>query len=90
VDILKIDRSLVESSTSGAIELVQLVIHAAHAFGLTVVAEGVESEAQLSSLKLAGCDTAQGHLFARAAPATTIAGLLASRATSTNLEPQTS
>jgi diguanylate cyclase (GGDEF)-like protein len=90
VDILKIDRSLVESSTSGAIELVRLVIHAAHAFGLTVVAEGVESEAQLSSLKLAGCDTAQGHLFARAAPATTIAGLLASRATSTNLEPQTS
>ncbi len=90
VDVLKIDRSLVESSTSGAIELVRLVIHAAHAFGLTVVAEGVESEAQLSSLRLAGCDTAQGYLFARPAPAPVVARLLAERATSTDLEPQVS
>jgi diguanylate cyclase (GGDEF)-like protein len=90
VDVLKIDRSLVESSTSGAIELVRLVIHAAHAFGLTVVAEGVESDAQLSSLRLAGCDAAQGFLFARPAPATVIAGLLAERSTSTDLESQVS
>ena len=90
VDVLKIDRSLVESSTSGAIELVRLVIHAAHAFGLTVVAEGVESEAQVSSLRLAGCDTAQGYLFARPAPAPVVARLFAERATSTDLEPQVS
>jgi len=90
VDVLKIDRSLVESSTSGAIELVRLVIQAAHAFGLTVVAKGVETEAQLGSLRLAGCDTAQGYLFARPAPATVIAGLLAERATSTDLESQVS
>ncbi|PVU81173.1 hypothetical protein DDP54_17710 [Cellulomonas sp. WB94] len=89
-DILKIDRSLVESSASGTIELVRLVIHAAHAFGLTVVAEGVETEAQLSALTLAGCDTAQGYLFARPAPATVVACLLASSATSTTLEPQSS
>jgi len=42
MDILKIDKSLVESSAPGARELVRLVVHAAHAFGLTVVAEGVE------------------------------------------------
>jgi diguanylate cyclase (GGDEF)-like protein len=88
VDILKIDRSLVEASTSGAIELVRLVIAAAHAFGLTVVAEGVENEGQLSSLKLARCDTAQGYFFARPAPASVIAGVLADSATSTTLETQ--
>ena len=88
VDILKIDRSLVESSACGTIELVRLVIHAAHAFGLTVVAEGVESEAQLGALQRAGCDTAQGYLFARPASAAVIAGQLASSATSTTLEPQ--
>jgi diguanylate cyclase (GGDEF)-like protein len=90
VDNLKIDRSLVESSTSGAIELVRLVIHAAHAFGLTVVAEGVEDEAQRGSLELAGCDTAQGYLFARPQPASVITALLAGRTTTTELEPQAS
>lgn len=90
VDILKIDRSLVESSASGAIELVRLVIHAAHAFGLTVVAEGVENESQLDALRLAGCDTAQGYHFARPAAAAVIAGRLSTSATSAALTPQSS
>ena len=38
------------------------------AFGLTVVGEGVEHEAQLGSLERAGCDFAQGFLFARPQP----------------------
>jgi diguanylate cyclase len=68
VDTLKIDRSLVASSAPGAGELVRLVVHAAHAFGLTVVGEGVEHETQLGSLEQAGCDFAQGFLFARPQP----------------------
>ena len=68
VDTLKIDRSLVASSAPGAGELVRLVVHAAHAFGLTVVGEGVEHEAQLEPLERAGCDFAQGFLFARPQP----------------------
>lgn len=68
VDTLEIDRSLVASSAPGAGELVRLVVHAAHAFGLTVVGEGVEHEAQLGSLVKAGCDFAQGFLFARPQP----------------------
>ncbi len=68
VDTLKIDRSLVASSAPGAGELVRLVVHAAHAFGLPVVGEGVEHEAQLGSLERAGCDFAQGFLFARPQP----------------------
>ncbi|NMM30242.1 MAG: EAL domain-containing protein [Cellulomonas sp.] len=90
VDVLKVDGSLVESSTSGAVELVRLVIQAGHAFGLTVIAEGVESEAQLSSLRLAGCVAAQVYLFARPAPAPVVGRVLAERATSTYLEPQVS
>ena len=69
VDSLKIDRSLVASSTPGADELVRLVVHAAHAFGLTVVGEGVELQTQLDSLEQAQCDLAQGFLFARPRPA---------------------
>ncbi len=72
-DTLKIDRSLVASTAPGSAELVRLVVHAAHAFGLSVVAEGVEHEHQLSPLRQAGCDSAQGYLFARPQPAAAIA-----------------
>ncbi|MBI4941797.1 MAG: EAL domain-containing protein [Actinobacteria bacterium] len=68
-DGLKIDRSLVESSTPGSRELVRLLVHAAHAFGLEVVAEGVEHESQLEPLRAAGCDRVQGFLLARPQPA---------------------
>ena len=71
-DTIKIDRSLVASTAPGSEELVRLVVHAAHAFGLTVVAEGVEHEHQLSPLLLAGCDSAQGYFFARPQPAASI------------------
>ena len=64
---LKIDGSFVQSVTtdedSGSI--VSGVIALGHALGLTVVAEGVEHERQLSLLRHLGCDLAQGYLFAR-------------------------
>ncbi len=69
VDSLKIDRSLVASDAPGAAALVRLVVHAAHAFGLTVVGEGVETEEQFAALVRSGCDVAQGYLFARPRPA---------------------
>lgn len=68
-DTLKIDKSLVGSTSPGAAELVELVVRAAHAFGLNVVAEGVEREDQLPALHHARCDSAQGYLFARPLPA---------------------
>ena len=50
-------------------ELVALMIRAAHTFGLTVVAEGVEEPAQLARLKAQDCDQAQGYLLYRPMPA---------------------
>ncbi len=69
VDVLKIDRSFVASPDAASADLVRLLISAAHSFSLGVVAEGVEEDSQLAVLLTAGCDAAQGHLFARPAPA---------------------
>ncbi len=77
VDTLKIDRSFISSGTSGHAELVALMIRAAHTFGLTVVAEGVEEDAQLEWLREQRCDYAQGFLLARPLPATAAEAALA-------------
>jgi EAL domain-containing protein (putative c-di-GMP-specific phosphodiesterase class I) len=64
---LKIDGSFVQNVTTDedAGSIVSGVIALGHALGLTVVAEGVEHERQLSLLRHLGCDLAQGYLFAR-------------------------
>ena len=49
----------------------------AHAVGLTVVAEGVETREQEEPLRAFGCDRAQGFLYARPAPAETVGRSLA-------------
>jgi EAL domain-containing protein (putative c-di-GMP-specific phosphodiesterase class I) len=72
-DTLKVDRSFVASTSPGSAELVGLLVHAAHAFGLQVVAEGVETEEHLALLRRVGCDQAQGWYFARPQPAAEVA-----------------
>jgi diguanylate cyclase (GGDEF)-like protein len=71
VSALKIDRAFVaglgQSSEDEAIVLA--VVHLAHALGLEVVAEGVESDVQLSRLREIGCDFAQGYLLQAPLPA---------------------
>jgi len=73
VDILKIDRSFIASSAPGTKELVTLMINTGHAFGLHVIAEGIEHRDQLTDLIQMGCDSAQGYHFARPQPAADIA-----------------
>ncbi len=69
-DTLKIDRSFVLylGKDAAAETVVRGVIGLAHSLGLTVVAEGVETEAQLGLLKKFGCDYAQGYLFSPPVP----------------------
>ncbi len=64
---LKIDRSFVSQLETQANmpELTHAVVGLGHALGLSVVAEGVETEAQLQMLRAQGCDEAQGYLFTR-------------------------
>lgn len=57
--------------------LVRAVVELAHGLGKRVVAEGVETEAQLAFLRGIGCDAAQGFLLARPQPAEAVPGLLA-------------
>lgn len=67
VDMLKIDKSFVESVPEDT-SLVQAIIHMARSLNLHVIAEGVENETQRTWLQDAGVDSAQGFLFARAVP----------------------
>ena len=71
VDIVKIDRSFVSGlgEDPAADAIVAAVVNLAHALGLIVVAEGVETEQQLVLLRALGCDRAQGFFWSRPLPA---------------------
>lgn len=68
---MKIDCSLIRNvaTDSGDAELVRAAISMAHALKVSVVAEGVETEAQRLFLDGEGCDMVQGFLYAKAQPA---------------------
>jgi diguanylate cyclase (GGDEF)-like protein len=70
VDEVKIDRSFVQGMATdpGDLAIVRAVVDLARHFGLTVVAEGVESELTLGLLEEIGCDIGQGFLFSRPLP----------------------
>ncbi len=67
---LKIDRSFVRDlgTSQDAQAIVEAVVRLAHALGLTVVAEGVETLEQATILRRLQCDEFQGYLFARPMP----------------------
>jgi EAL domain-containing protein (putative c-di-GMP-specific phosphodiesterase class I) len=66
LDFVKIDRSFIHGLSRGSGEdaIVNAIIGLSHAFGLEVVAEGVETPGQLDFLTELGCDQAQGFLLA--------------------------
>ncbi|MFZ5426392.1 MAG: EAL domain-containing response regulator [Thermodesulfobacteriota bacterium] len=71
IDMLKIDRSFIREidATGGHAEIVRAIVGLGRNLGLELIAEGVETEAQLAVIRTLGCQYAQGYLFSRPCPA---------------------
>ena len=67
IDALKIDRSFVKAidSEGNNSEIVEAIVMMAKSLGLKVIAEGIETKAQLSKLQTLRCFYGQGYLFAK-------------------------
>jgi diguanylate cyclase (GGDEF)-like protein len=78
-DKIKIDRSFVKDliEDDGCLAIVRAVIGLGKSFGITTIAEGVETEEQLQRLALEGCTEVQGYLYSMPVPADQVPALLA-------------
>ena len=81
LDIIKIDRSFITdiNKTKADAAIVKAIIAMSHTLKLKVVAEGVETDEQLSLLREMGCDEMQGYLLSRPLPAEEINAFLLKR-----------
>ena len=70
IDRLKIDASFVRNAPREQknVEIIRSIVALGTGLGIEVVAEGIETEAELALLKSLGCEYGQGYLFARPAP----------------------
>ena len=78
LDELKIDRSFVMDlpGTHADVAIVQAVINLGHSLGMSVIAEGVETAAQLACIATLGCNNYQGFLFSKPLPLDQFVALL--------------
>ncbi|MCF6204034.1 MAG: GGDEF domain-containing response regulator [Methylococcaceae bacterium] len=85
IDILKIDHSFIHNynSTPDTADFVKAIIDMAHALKLTVIAEGVEKEEQMTFLRKLNCDQIQGYLISDPVPALEFEQLFLNR----NIQP---
>jgi diguanylate cyclase (GGDEF)-like protein len=67
IDTLKIDKSFIDNICINEkdVQIAETIIQLAHSLSIKVVAEGVETEEQLSLLKARHCDIVQGYIFSR-------------------------
>ncbi|MGH6613680.1 putative bifunctional diguanylate cyclase/phosphodiesterase [Sphingomonas sp.] len=67
LDCLKIDRSFIDGMgrERESAAIVRSIVHLGRSLGLGVIAEGVETEAQVQALRVAGCSHLQGYYFSR-------------------------
>ncbi len=79
---LKIDRSFISEipSDAGSMAIVSTVVSLGQRLGLTVIAEGVETQDQADYLREAGCEEMQGYLLGRPMPAEDLVGRLSAMA----------
>ncbi|MGC4046540.1 MAG: EAL domain-containing protein [Armatimonas sp.] len=79
MDVLKIDRGFVSGITTSDEDaaIVRSVLELAHTLGMMVIAEGVETPAQLTMLEELGCDIVQGYLTGGPVPADTLLNSIA-------------
>jgi diguanylate cyclase (GGDEF)-like protein/PAS domain S-box-containing protein len=79
VDVIKVDRSFIQGVEHDAKDaaIAANLVSLAHALGLVAVAEGIESDGQLASMRELDCDLAQGFLFAEPVPAAEMKALFA-------------
>jgi len=81
-DTLKVDKSFVgrmEIESEGEnVAIVRTIVALAHALGMDVIAEGVETAAQLTRLRAIGCEYGQGYFFAKPLPSDAATALMAS------------
>ena len=80
-DKIKIDQSFVRDlgANREAQAIIRSIVSLGKGLGVTITAEGVETEAELSCLRAEGCDEGQGYLFSKARPNTEIISLLAAQ-----------
>jgi diguanylate cyclase (GGDEF)-like protein/PAS domain S-box-containing protein len=78
VDILKVDKSFVTALGEGgkSRELLEAILGVGQALSLAVIAEGIESQSQMTTLKQLGCEMAQGFLVGKPSPAEVAESLL--------------
>ncbi|MEG3924849.1 EAL domain-containing protein [Microcoleus sp. T3_D1] len=67
IDTLKIDRSFVSriGADNSGVEIIQTIVTLARSRGMDIVAEGIETPAQLQKLRELGCELGQGYLFSK-------------------------
>jgi EAL domain-containing protein (putative c-di-GMP-specific phosphodiesterase class I) len=92
VDTLKIDQSFLRRllEPKGSLPVVQSIVRLAHGMHLNVVAEGVETAAELDLVRVLGCDKVQGHVYGPAVSPDDAAKLLQSSEVAQALSPANS
>lgn len=88
IDTVKIDRSFIRNvpDSHSDTQITSAVIALGHSLGLSVIAEGAETQAQIDFLRKEGCDEVQGYFFSRPIPADDVESFLG-RVADSGLEP---
>jgi diguanylate cyclase (GGDEF)-like protein/PAS domain S-box-containing protein len=89
IDVIKVDRSFVQGIENDPRDaaITANVVSLAHSLGILAIAEGIETDGQLASVREYGCDQAQGYLFGRPLPAHEMDEVLAATCDGTPLSP---